>query len=544
MGMVGANGAFADTSPPAAHAVAHTLAPQHIAPSVVWPSPQWASLTTTGSDVGNVTQSSPTTAVVGDRTIVAVGAENGFVYVMDAATGKELPGWPKRMAAGPGQSVAIESSPTIAWLDGPNKTPSIIVGAASTWVSSTAGEVEAFHLDGAVRFVFHVGSAAKTSVGVISSPAVGDVIGNGQDQIVFGSWDHDIYVLNKAGRQVGFAYDNADTIWSSPALYRLPGQHTDDIFLGSDASGRPYGSGQRCVGGFIADYRWSNAAVDPDTLKTGPGLDREWFHCLNQSVWSSPAVGLIGSSKQPVVVVGTSFYEQPFPSDTDKIFAFNAISGAPVPGWPVKTAGPTLGSPAIGVIDGSGEPSVVATSWICSSGSESSCFGSGGSMVYAWSGDGQELWSRHILGPTDFASPVLVPLEGSSVNDVLVGSPDGLYPLSGASGAYLFGTNGSNQFATIDPGCRVYNSVAVADVAGTGARSGWHLFEACGGPPVFHQPGRVVSYLLPDQDEDAAAWPMFRGSPQHTGVAFATLPNPPATIPGIASIAPPATTTS
>ena len=80
------------------------------------------------------------------------------------------------------------------------------------------------------------------------------------------------------------------------------------------------------------------------------------------------------------------------------------------------------------------------------------------------------------------------------------------------------------QFAAINPGCRVYNSPAVVDIAGDGPPDGWHLFEACGGPPTFRQPGEVVNYRLSNQDFERAAWPMFRGSPEHSGVAFSTLP--------------------
>jgi hypothetical protein len=256
---------------------------------------------------------------------------------------------------------------------------------------------------------------------------------------------------------------------------------------------------------------------------------------MNQSIWSSPVVGLIGSSHRPAVVVGTSFFEQPFPSDTDRVFAFDAATGATLPGWPVKTAGPALGSPAIGVIDGSGQPSVVETSWICNGASEKTCFSPGKSMVYAWNGKGQQLWSSAIPGPTTLSSPVLVPLSGSTPDDVLVGSPNGLYPLSGANGDFLFGTNGTNQFAAINNGCRVFNSVAVADVGGDGARAGWHAFEACGGPPVFRQTGQVSSYRLPEQDPGAVDWPMFRGSPSHSGLAYSSLLKPPAKISGIAS---------
>ncbi|HUY29579.1 MAG TPA: hypothetical protein VMV02_01125 [Acidimicrobiales bacterium] len=514
-------GAQASVRVPASRTGAHRAVAD-----VTWPAPQWVTRTVTGSSVGYVAQSSPTAATVGGRTIVAVGAENGYVYLTDAKTGAELPGWPRRMAAPAGASVAIESSPTIAWLDGPDKPPSIIVGSGSTWVPDTVGEVEAFRLDGAVRWVFRVGAAPGTAIGVISSPAVGDLTGNGQQDVVFGSWDHNLYALSPNGKVLpGFPYNAADTIWSSPSLYRLSGHAGADIFLASDASGRAVSSSpgaRHCYGGFLGDYRYVHHAVV-----------REWYHCENQVIWSSPAVGMIGSSHRPVVVVGTGFYYQPFPSDTDKVLAYYADNGAPVPGWPVSTAGPALGSPAIGVIDGSGTPSVVETTWVCTTPERTGCFTGYQSQVDAWSGSGTLLWSRKLVGPTDLASPVLVPLRGESTDDVLVGSPAGLYPLSGSTGAYLFGTNGTYRAATVNAGCAVYNSVAAIDVPGVGPRSGWHVFEGCGGPSALHHPGELASYRLPVQPSSAAAWPMFRGSPQHDGVAFTSLPGVQPPVPGV-----------
>ena len=488
----------------------------HLASSVTWPALAWKTCF-----AGTITQSSPTVANWHGQTIVAVGDELGFVHVLDAATGQELSGWPRAMQAPAGKHGAIEASPTIGYLDGPKRPPSIIVGSGSTWVSNSVGEVEAFSLDGKPRWVFQVGRAAGTAVGVISSPAVGDIIGAGA-QVVFGSWDHKIYVLNAQGQQLGFAYDNADTIWSSPALYRLPGQRGDDIFLGSDASGRPFADAtgsHRCIGGFVADYRWSPATIDPDTLKVGAGLARRWFQCINQSIWSSPAVGIIDNSHRPAVVVGSSFFEQPFPSGTDKLYAFYADTGAPLPKWPVATSGPTLGSPAIGVIKGSGLADVVDTSFVCSALVSSSCLPQQESRVAAWNGKGQLLWSQGLSGPTDFSSPILVPLLDHATNDVLVGSPNGLYPLDGANGQYLYGTNLVNQFAAINPSCRVFSTPAVADVAGSGPGSGWHVFESCGGPPTFSFPGELAAYPLPVTPSVAPGWPMFHDSANHVGVS-------------------------
>jgi hypothetical protein len=145
--------------------------------------------------------------------------------------------------------------------------------------------------------------------------------------------------------------------------------------------------------------------------------------------------------------------------------------------------------------------------------------------VSAWSGSGAPLWSQALLGPTDLASPVLVPLRGAATDDVLVGSPNGLYPLDGVDGSFLFGTDGTVSSAAINPGCKLFNSVALADVPGTGSAGGWHVVEACGGPPSLHTVGEIASYRLPVQPSTVPAWPMFRGGPEHDGVALDSSPS-------------------
>jgi len=413
-----------------------------------------------------------------------------------------------------GNTAPIESSPTFAYLNGPNAAPEIIATSGSTWVRGTEGEVEAFDLQGHRLWVFHVGRAAGTADGVISTPAVGDVLGNRQQQIVFGSWDHKIYVLDAQGRQLGFAYDNADTVWSSPALYRLPGRRAADIYIGSDASGRTDASlvGGRCVGGFLTDFRWSSHAINPDTRTAGPGLTRAWYKCLNQSIWSSPAVGVINATHRAAVVVGTSFYEQPFPSDTNRVFAFYAGTGTPVPGWPAKTSGPAIGSPVIGRIGASNALSVVETSWICTGATSATCGATNHSDIEAFNGSGHLRWRTKLLGPTIEGSATLVPLHGTPGSDVLVGTSYGIYPLNGTNGKYLFGTNGSNQWATLNPACRVFSTVAVVQVT-----TGWNAIESCGGPPQFHFPGEIAALPLPVSPVTSPSWPMFHLNASHDG---------------------------
>ncbi|HTX00392.1 MAG TPA: hypothetical protein VMD59_16545 [Acidimicrobiales bacterium] len=451
---------------------------------------------------GQVALSSPAVAVIDGVTALVFASENGYVYVVDAATGQLLPGWPQPVELGGTAPTAIESSPTVADLDGPGQPPSIIVGAGSSYVSGQNGGLVVFRASGRLRFVFRTQDVFNEWTGspnpsgydnaVFSTPAVGDLTGDGEEDIVFGSWDHEIYALTPQGTMVpGFPIDNGDTVWSSPALSHVRGRgRAEDLFIGGDASGRG-----GCFGGFVMDWSYSGGA---------PHL--RWEHCEDQTVWSSPAVGPIGPGGAPAVVVGTGFGEKPpYPAGTDRVYAFDAASGQPLPGWPVTTAGPVFGSPAIGTLPGSPTPAVIDTSWCLD------CTGlrSGASMVYAWSGSGSLLWSQTLEGAEDFASPVVVDLSGDGSNDVLVGSSAGLFPLDGATGDFLFQTSETKAINN----CSVQNSPVVAEVSGS-----WQLFDACGGPKEVAPVGRLFDYTLPATPGTPPPWPMWRGDQDHDGV--------------------------
>lgn len=483
-----------------------SLAKQVTTPN--FPAPTWV------DTVGPIALSSPTVATIDGVPAVVFGSESGYVYVVNALTGANLPGWPEPVDIAPGVPTAVESSPTVAYLDGPKKPPTIIVGAGSTYVANQQGGVVAFHEDGTVRFKFLTKAVfnewASTAIpngyrqSVFSTPAVGDITGNGKLDIVFGSYDHRLYALQPNGELVpGFPVDTQDTIWSSPALFHVRGRakRADDIFIGGDASGH-FG----CIGGFVYDFTYVH-----DRPKIA------WSHCEDQTVWSSPAVGVINSSGLPAVVVGTGFgWKPPYKPGTNRVYAYYAKSGRTVAGWPVHTAGPTFGSPAIGVLAGSTTPAVVDSSWCLT------CTPStpGESMVYAWQGSGKLIWSQTLTGPNDFSSPVLVDLTGSGGNDVVVGSSNGLYPLDGADGSFLYGTDEQTAINVAS----ALNAVAVAYLPGSGPSAGWHLFEAAGGPQQVTPVGRLFDYPLPAVPGTRPAWPMWREDPAHQGVAETTIP--------------------
>ena len=459
-------------------------------------------------NLGSVWMSSPVVATIHGVKAVVLATLSGEIYVVNAKSGRELPGWPQWVHINSPTPTAIDSSPAVAYLDGPDRPPSIIVGAGSLWRADQQGGLEAFYASGRVRFVFQTRRTfnpwARTAPNnysdpVFATPAVGDITGTGQLDIVFGSYDHNIYALQPDGHIVpGFPIQRADTIWSSPTLVDTSHTGRDDIIMGGDASGL-----DGCRGGWIVDYRY---------LASGPKL--VWQRCTAQTIWSSPTVGILNSTGRPAVVVGTSFYSGYRGAASNQIIAVYADSGQNVPGWPVTANGPTFGSPAIGRIDG--QLAVVSTS--CAQ-----CI-DGPAAVSAWNGSGHEIWSRIFDAHNEAtSSPVLVDLTGGANDgdDVLVGAAKGLYVLAGNNGKVLTISGGKQP--ALESGCDTPSSAAVAYVPGA-LGSGWMLYFACGGPTV---PATLVAYPLPiaPAASNPPSWPEWRADADRNGIAD-PLPSP------------------
>ena len=98
--------------------------------------------------------SSPVTATIDGVKAVVLATLSGEIYVLNARSGDELPGWPQFVHINSPTPTAVDSSPAVAYLDGPDRPPSIIVGAGSMWRRDQQGGLEAFYASGKVRFVF------------------------------------------------------------------------------------------------------------------------------------------------------------------------------------------------------------------------------------------------------------------------------------------------------------------------------------------------------------------------------------------------------
>lgn len=403
---------------------------------------------------------------------------------------------------------AVDSSPAVADIDG-DGTPEVLVGVGSTWVANQNGGLVA--LDGrtgarewGTALGRDMGDTWDNSAqldgwceGVFSTPAIGDVDGDGHLDVVFASFDFFVWAVDRTGEPLrGFPYNNDDSVWSSPALFDVDGDDDMEIFIGGDSTPGGY---YDHLGGVLRALDW-----------TPGGVVSLWNAEANEVFHSSAAIGDVNGDGRPEAVIGTGsnwhtecgnghhLCGSGDGGDHRKVFAFHLHDGSTVPGFPVSAGDTVIASPALGDIDADGKLEIVV--------------GAADHRVYAWNGDGSPAWSTtpwfdHLgSGPVN-GHPVIADLDGDGDQDVAVGTSKGLALLDGRDGASL-------EAGLIWQDRMSFSwSHESAPAVGTLNGSRHIVFTA------FDTPGvktRVASYRLPSSSAEDA-WPMFRHGPTRQG---------------------------
>jgi len=420
-----------------------------------------------GSPIG---QGSPSVATLdGQGPSVVVGDRAGALWAFHLAGGSQTGGWPAHTGGAP-----IDSTPA-ATPDGLG-TENVYVGGGNA-AQPRVGGYYAFNHSGAQVW----GRNAQDPnglYGVQASMAVGVL--NGVNSVVAPSLGQDEYALDASNGSTlgGWPFFTADSAFTTPALADLYGNGQTEVVEGGDSTaGLAYG---------ITYGNGGHLRV------LGPSGNLICSHDTNQTVDSSPAVGNFLAGGQVGIAFGTGSY---YPGASDSNTLFGADSHCNI-AWQSNLGGNTMGSPAIGDLEGDGNVQVVEGADTGSGGLVWALNGANGAAMPGW----PQATSGRIIGGV-----VTADLTGAGYNDVLVPTTNGLVVYDGRSaqvvatlGAGTIGLQNS-PMVTIDPNGSIGITIAGYNSANAGIIQHYQVAGSAG-----HSLGK-------------RSWPMYHQNPQLTG---------------------------
>ena len=269
----------------------------------------------------------------------------------------------------------IFSSPVISDIDG-NGKPEIIFGSNDNHL---------YVLDVVTKNVIWDYKAGDK---IISSPATADINGDGRVEILFTSLDNNLYVLKGASGELLWKFDGGNWLSASPLVCDVEGDGLLEVFISSH-SGKVY-----LLDGKSGEVKWTFSAGEPFTA-------------------SSSAADINGDGIAEIV---TGSWD-------NKVYCFKGDTGELL--WDFSALDDICASPVMGDINNDGEIEVIACSYDKS--------------VYALNGATGELIWKYDTGDVIDASPVMGDINNDGIVEVLVSSYDNsVHVLNGENGRLIW----------------------------------------------------------------------------------------------------------
>ncbi len=382
----------------------------------VWPC--WAAPTLQWSfqAEGEVVSSPCLADIDGDQVPeVLFGSCDSRLYALRGADGSHVWPWPQELVPG----AKIYGSPAVADLDGDGQ-PEVVVGCEDTG-GAPWGWVYVWRSDGTI-----VPGWPQPTGPVLVSPALGDLDGDDQLEIVVSSTT--VYAFRPNGSLLPgqWPLDTGSTVRSSPALADVDGDGLPEVAVGTDQAclvhllnwdgsevpGWPYSTEERqlcyvpgspALGDLDGDGQ-PEVIFGSDThgiyVVDGDGRDLPgWPLWAGNWVASSPALADFGNDHHLEVVIGCA----------DRLLYLLRDDGSLMPGWPQATGGEVLSNPALGDVDRDGDIDIVVGT-----------LGYASSQILAFDVSGQRLWELPVGGNL-ISSPALGDVDGDGRLELLIG---------------------------------------------------------------------------------------------------------------------------